>query len=215
MEKVLIAGANGTTGREIVKNLQDHSSYEPIAMIRKEEQQATFDNMNVKSVMGDLEGDLTSAVKGIDRVIFAAGSGGKNVEGVDRDGAINLIDQSKAAGVRKFVMLSSMGADDPSQNEDLKSYLEAKKTADEHLRTSFLEHSIVRPGALTNNAKTNKIKAAEKLGEYGEIPRQDVAQVLIDCLEPNLLKNRTFEILSGDKATPIALKEIDQISFKK
>ena len=58
MEKVLIAGANGTTGREIVKNLQDHSSYEPIAMIRKEEQQATFDNMNVKSVMGDLEGDL-------------------------------------------------------------------------------------------------------------------------------------------------------------
>ena len=66
------------------------------------------------------------------------------------------------------MMLSSMGADDPSQNEDLKSYLEAKKTADEHLRTSFLEHSIVRPGALTNNAKTNKIKAAEKLGEYGE-----------------------------------------------
>jgi len=212
MEKVLIAGANGTTGREIVRNLQDHPSYEPIAMIRKKEQQATFDNMNVKSVIADLEGDVEPAVKGIDRVIFAAGSGGSNVEAVDRDGAINLIDRSKAAGVRKFVMLSSMGADDPSQNEDLKSYLEAKKTADDHLKASFLEYSIVRPGALTNNEKTNKIKAAEKLGEYGEIPRRDVAQVLIDCLEPNMLKNRTFEILSGDKATAIALKEIDQIS---
>jgi len=212
MEKVLIAGANGTTGREIVRNLQDHPSYEPIAMIRKKEQQATFDNMNVKSVIADLEGDVEPAVKGIDRVIFAAGSGGSNVEAVDRDGAINLIDRSKAAGVRKFVMLSSMGADNPSQNEDLKSYLEAKKTADDHLKASFLEYSIVRPGALTNNEKTNKIKAAEKLGEYGEIPRRDVAQVLIDCLEPNMLKNRTFEILSGDKATAIALKEIDQIS---
>jgi len=212
MKKVLIAGANGTTGKEIVKGLKNHPTYEPIAMIRKEEQQATFDMMNVKSIVADLEGDVTAAVKGIDQVIFAAGSGGKKVEAVDRDGAINLIDRSKAAGVKKFVMLSSMGADNPSQNEDLKTYLEAKKAADEHLKASFLEYSIVRPGALTNNEKTNKIKAAEKLGEFGEIPRQDVAQVLIDCLEPNMLKNTTFEILSGDRATELALQEINQVS---
>ncbi|MDT0294816.1 SDR family oxidoreductase [Mesonia ostreae] len=212
MEKVLIAGANGTTGREIVKNLQDHASYEPIAMIRKEEQQATFDNMNVKSIIADLEGGVEPAVQGIDRVIFAAGSGGKKVKEVDRDGAINLIDRSKAAGVRKFVMLSSMGTDDPSQNEELQEYLEAKKEADEHLKSSFLEYSIVRPGALTNNEKTNKIKAAEKLGEYGEIPRKDVAQVLVDCLQPNMLKNKTFEILSGERATELALQEINQVS---
>jgi len=212
MEKVLIAGANGTTGREIVDLLIQHQSYEPVAMIRKEEQSAYFENKNVSYKLADLEGDLTEAVKGIDRVIFAAGSGGhtgdEKTTAIDQDGAINLIDKAKAAGVKKFVMLSSMGTDDPSQNPDLQHYLEAKKTADKHLQASFLDYSIVRPGALTNGEKTNRIKANEHLNEYGEISRKDVAQVIVDCLPPNVLQNKTFEILEGSLATELALQEV-------
>ncbi|SHI63649.1 Uncharacterized conserved protein YbjT, contains NAD(P)-binding and DUF2867 domains [Mesonia phycicola] len=212
MEKVLIAGANGTTGREIVDILIQHQSYEPVAMIRKEEQSAYFENKNVQYKLADLEGDLTEAVKGIDRVIFAAGSGGntgdEKTTAIDQDGAINLIDKAKAAGVKKFVMLSSMGTENPSQNPDLQHYLEAKKTADKHLKASFLDYSIVRPGALTNGEKTNRIKAKEHLNEYGEISRKDVAQVIVDCLPPNVLQNKTFEILEGTLATELALQEV-------
>ncbi|WP_121665930.1 SDR family oxidoreductase [Mesonia aquimarina] len=212
MEKILVAGANGTTGKEIINLLQDHSSFEPIAMIRKEEQQAQFDNQNVKTVLADLEGDLTEAVKGVDRVIFAAGSGGNTSDqktiDVDENGAINLIDRSKAAGVRKFVMLSAMGTDKPSDNPDLEQYLKSKKAADDHLKASFLNYSIVKPGRLTNAEKTNRIKAKTRLNEYGEISRKDVAQVLVDCLPPNMLQNKDFEILSGDKAIEIALTEV-------
>ncbi|MBW2960315.1 SDR family oxidoreductase [Mesonia aestuariivivens] len=212
METILIAGANGKTGREIVNILQDHPSYEPVAMVRNEEQKAYFENQNVKVELGDLEGNLTEVVKGKDRVIFAAGSGGntgkEKTTAVDQEGAINLIDRAKAAGVKKLVMLSSMGADNPSQNEDLQHYLEAKQTADNHLKASFLDYSIVRPGALTDGEKTNRIKAKEKLNEYGEISRKDVAQVMVDCLSPNTLQNKTFEILKGSLATELALQEV-------
>jgi uncharacterized protein YbjT (DUF2867 family) len=214
MEKVLIAGANGTTGREIVAILKNHPQFEPVAMIRKEEQQAYFDNMDVKCKMADLEGDLRDAVKGIDRVIFAAGSGGntgdEKTKAVDQEGAINLIDQAKAAGVRKFVMLSSMGTDNPDQGGDLEFYLRAKKAADDHLKASFLEYSIVKPGALTNGEKTNKIAAKKRLNKYGEISRKDVAQVIVACLPPNMMQNEDFEILSGDTAIELALEEVEQ-----
>lgn len=76
MEKVLVAGANGGTGKEVIEILKNRPDFEPIAMVRRKEQQATFDLQEVKSVVADLEGDLTEAVKGIDRVVFAAGSGG-------------------------------------------------------------------------------------------------------------------------------------------
>jgi uncharacterized protein YbjT (DUF2867 family) len=76
METILVAGANGKTGREIINILQNHSSYEPVAMVRNEDQQAYFENQDVKIAFADLEGDLTEAVQGVDRVIFAAGSGG-------------------------------------------------------------------------------------------------------------------------------------------
>lgn len=213
MEKVLVAGANGTTGREIITILQNHPDYEPVAMIRKEEQSAYFDNKDVKTTLADLEGDLTEAVKGIDRVIFAAGSGGNTgsdkTTSVDEKGAMHLIDKSKAAGARKFVMLSAMGTDNPDQVDGLEHYLRAKQTADDHLKASFLDYSIVKPGMLTNNEKTNKIKAAEKLDEQGEISRKDVAQVLVDCLPANMMKNKEFEILSGDQAIEIALSSIE------
>ncbi len=213
METILVAGANGKTGREIIEILKGTPGYKPLAMIRKEEQKATFDLMEVDTILADLEGDLRAAAKKADKIIFAAGSGGhtppeKTID-VDQNGAINLIDQAKAAGVKKFVMLSSMGVADPKNGpEDLRHYLEAKKVADDHLKACFMEYSIVRPGYLTTGDKTNKIRAGESLGEFGKISRKDVAQVLVDCLEDGIAQNRAFEILSGDIGIEFALREI-------
>ena len=213
MKTILVAGANGKTGREIIEILKGTPGYKPLAMIRKEEQKATFDLMEVGTILADLEGDLREAAQKADKIIFAAGSGGhtppeKTID-VDQNGAINLIDQAKAAGVKKFVMLSSMGTGDPENGpEDLQHYLKAKKIADDHLKACFMEYSIVRPGYLTTGEKTNKIKAKENFKEFGEISRKDVAQVLVDCLEDGIAQNRAFEILSGDLGIEFALREI-------
>jgi uncharacterized protein YbjT (DUF2867 family) len=82
--------------------------------------------------MADLEENLNHAVKNADKVIFAAGSKGKNVIGVDQEGAKKMIDAAKNGGLGKFVMLSSMGADNPSVRDELEDYLKAKKNADDY-----------------------------------------------------------------------------------
>jgi len=210
MEKVLIVGANGTTGKIIVDKVNANDSYEAVAMVRKEEQQTQFNDKGVKTVLADLEKDVTEALKGIDKVIFAAGSGGNTSEKktilVDQEGAKKIVDAAKKAGVKKLVMLSSIKADEPESNPDLANYLKAKEKADQYLRASGLKYTIVRPGTLTNDKATGKIKMAEKLEGKGKITREDVAIVLTRALDDDKVANKTFEMINGDTKIEGAIK---------
>jgi len=197
-KNVLVAGANGTTGRIIIDLLKKSETYQSIAMVRKQDQKDHFEKQGVSAVLADLEEDLSQAVKNTDKVIFAAGSKGKNIIDVDQEGAKRLIDAAKAAGLEKFVMLSSMGADNPVVGKDLEDYLRAKQNADNHLKASALNYSIVRPGALTDDDGTGKIELKEKLEKLGSISRADVAKTLVEVLDNKLKKNKVFEILAGD-----------------
>lgn len=200
-KKVLVAGANGTTGRIIIDLLRQSDTYTPVAMVRKPEQRERFEREQVETVLADLTEDLSQVVTDVTKVIFAAGSGGEKVVEVDQQGAKRLIDAAKQAGIEKFVMLSSMGADDPSQGGKLKDYLSAKHHADEYLRASDLHYVIVRPGALTNEDGRGKIKLGSQLDKGGDISRADVANTLVAVLDDGVMLNHTFEILGGE--TPI------------
>jgi uncharacterized protein YbjT (DUF2867 family) len=197
-KKVLVAGANGTTGRTIINLLKKSEVYQPIAMVRKQDQKDHFENQGVSTVLADLEENLSQAVQNIDKVIFAAGSKGKNIIGVDQEGAKSLTDAAKLAGLEKFVMLSSMGADNPAVSNDLEDYLRAKQNADDYLKASGLSYSIVRPGSLIDDHGTGKIELKEKLEKRGSISRADVAKTLVEALEEDVKQNQTFEILSGE-----------------
>ncbi|WP_424492982.1 SDR family oxidoreductase [Salinimicrobium sp. GXAS 041] len=214
MEKILIVGAHGSTGKRVIEILNNTQSFEPIAMIRKEEQKSIFDDMDVESVLADLEqDDLSPALKGIDKVIFAAGSGGhtgpEKTTAVDEEGAIKVIDAAVKAKVKKFVMLSAMSADEPSSHKELEHYLKAKAEADKYLRNSGLNYTIVRPGALTDDLGMGKVQLGEKV-ERGEISRDDVAFLLVMSLADPLAKNKTFEAIEGDEPIKSALIEISQ-----
>ena len=215
MEKILIVGANGSTGKRIIEILSNSQSFEPVAMIRKEEQKSIFDDMEVKSVLADLEQeDFSGVLKGIDKVIFAAGSGGHTgpdkTTAVDQDGAIKIIDAAKEAKVKKFIMLSAMNADAPSKHPDLEHYLKAKAEADKHLRNSGLNYTIVRPGALTDDMGMGKVKVGVKLDSAGEISRDDVAFLLIMSLADPLVQNMTFEAVEGEEAIKSAMIELSK-----
>ncbi|QNM86234.1 SDR family oxidoreductase [Polaribacter pectinis] len=198
MENILVAGANGTTGKKIVDLLESSQYFNPVAMVRKKEQQRQFEDRNIETVLADLENDVSNATKNIDKIIFAAGSGGKKVKEVDENGAKKLIDAGKKSNVRKFVMLSSMGADNPEKTEELKDYLKAKQNADVYLRESNLPYSIVRPGTLTNEKGYGKIELSKELNKSGEISRDDVAQTLVRVLHDSATINETFEIIKGE-----------------
>jgi len=197
-QNILIAGANGTTGRIIVQLLKDSTAYNPIAMVRKEDQKERFEKEQVTVVLADLEKDVSHALAQVDKVIFAAGSKGKNIIGIDQEGAKRLTDAAKNAGVDKFVMLSSLGAANPSEADELEDYLKAKQNADNYLRESGLNFSIVRPGHLTDEGGTGKIQLQKKLESPGKIARADVAKTLVEVLENGVMHNKIFEIISGE-----------------
>lgn len=209
--KVLIAGANGHTGRLIVQYLIERG-YEAYAMVRSEHQGPELEDLGAKIVLADLEKELDHAVEGKDTVIFAAGSGSKTgpekTIDVDQNGAIRLIDAAKKHGVGHFVMLSAINADRPAEgSEKLAHYLKAKGVADDYLRESGLPFTIVRPGGLTHEAPTGKVKIAAAL-DRGVITRDDVANVIVTSLEEEKARNKSFDLLQGDIPVAEALKSL-------
>ena len=208
MEKILVAGANGTTGKKVISILKQSKKYKPVAIVRKEEQVSQFQNEGVETILANLEKDVSQTTNGIDKVIFAAGSGGKKVKEVDQEGAKKLIDAAKEKGVKKFVMLSSMGADNPEKADEIQEYLKAKHNADEYLKQIGIKYSIVRPGSLNNEDGKGKIELDNKLNKRGEIPRMDVAETLVGALDDTIGKNKTFEILGGEVYIKAALEKI-------
>lgn len=207
MEKILVVGATGTTGRKVVDLLKLSQYFEPIAMVREEGQVQEFSEQDIKTIIGDLEEDVSHTIDNIDKVVFAAGSGGKKVKEVDQEGAKKMIDASKD-NIKKFVMLSSMGADHPEKAEELKEYLMAKFNADEYLKKSNLAYAIVRPGSLTNEKGTGKIMIGQPLNKKGSISRDDVAQVLVRALHDNAVSQDSFEIISGEELIGKAMRTL-------
>lgn len=202
---VLIAGAHGGVGTHITEILAN-SDHEATAMIREQSQVEEMEAFGVETVVADLTEDVTHALAGQDAIVFAAGSGGEDVEGVDRDGAIGMIETAEAEGIERFVMLSSMNADSPDDSPDaLSDYLLAKQAADDRLQSSELTYTIVRPGALTDEPPTGEIRAAEKL-DRGDITRADVAQTLVTALDMASTHGETFEILAGNEPIESALE---------
>ena len=204
---ILVAGGHGKVGLRLLALLvrEGHGAR---GLIRDPAQAAELEAVGAQALIGDLERDDVSAqVAGADAVVFAAGagpgSGAERKRTVDLGGAIRLIEATHASGVRRYVIVSSFGAADPSSGADaMRPYLEAKAEADAALEGSGLDFTIVRPGGLTNDPGSGRIAAAPSLGRRGQIPRDDVAATLLETLRADNTIGKTFELLEGD--TPIA-----------
>ncbi|MUK90340.1 NAD(P)H-binding protein [Ornithinibacillus sp. L9] len=208
--KVLVVGANGQIGKHLVSIIQDKGNMEAKAMIRNQEQAPFFEHLGAESAVVDLEGDIESiakAAEGVDAIVFTAGSGphtGKDKTiMVDLDGAIKTIESAKAAGVKRFVMISSFDTrrqailDAPPS---FAPYVAAKYYADEWLRSTNLDYTIIHPGGLTNDQGTGKVKTGFDL-DIAEIPREDVARAIVASLENDSTIGKEFQVLNGN--TPV------------
>ncbi|RNF40459.1 SDR family oxidoreductase [Planococcus salinus] len=213
--KVLVVGANGQIGRHIVKMLAESSEHTPKAMIRKEEQVSFFNSLGVESILTSLEDDvqeIASAMKDCEAVVFTAGSGAATGADktllIDLDGAAKAVEAAELTGVKRFLMVSAIHADRRENwSETMAPYYVAKHHADNIVRASSLDYTIVRPGLLTDDAGTGKIRAGENL-DSGAIPREDVASVLLHALDNERLYHKTFEIVSGEEEIEQALSKL-------
>lgn len=208
---VVIAGGHGQIALRLERLLAG-SGHRARAIIRNPDHAPDVEAAGGEPVVLDLEalagpGDLIEAVRGADAVVFAAGagpgSGPERKRTVDHGAAVALIAAADAAGVDRYVMISTLGADRPDAGgEAMRAYFEAKGEAEEALRASDLRYTIVRPGSLTDDPGTGLVTVAEHLGEWGSIPRDDVAAVLHTVLVDDRAPGRTIELIAGD--TPIA-----------
>jgi uncharacterized protein YbjT (DUF2867 family) len=209
---VVIAGGHGKIAL-ILERLLTQRGDSVAGFIRNPDHVADLQAVGAEALVVDLErasvDEVAAHLDGADAVVFAAGagpgSGAARKETVDRDAAILLADAAEAAKVRRYVMVSSINADAnaPHTRDDVfTAYLRAKGAADDNVRArDGLDTTIVRPGHLTNDPGTGHVTAAAHT-ERGDIPRADVAAVLLAVLDTPATAGRTFNLISGD--TPIA-----------
>ncbi|TDQ36244.1 SDR family oxidoreductase [Aureibacillus halotolerans] len=213
--KVLVVGANGKIGKQVVQQLQASPQHEALAMIRKAEQESFFQSLGAETTLVDLEGPvdaIADAADGVGAVVFTAGSGGHTGADktllIDLDGAIKTIEAAKQAGVKRFIIVSAIGVHNRATWSDkIAHYSAAKHYADEWLMKSGLDYTIIRPGGLTDEQGIGKVKAAKDL-ERGMIAREDVAATILASLNEPTTIGKDFDLVGGETPIADALKEL-------
>jgi uncharacterized protein YbjT (DUF2867 family) len=212
MARIAIIGAHGKVGQQLMRELYDNGD-DFVGIARGEEAADDIFRLGGEGVTLDLEqadaAALASALAGCDAVVFTAGagpdSGVARKRTVDYGAAVLAIEAARAAGIRRFVMISAAGVDDPATEtalpgEEWPAYVRAKRDADAALRDSGLDWTILRPVALTNDEGAGTVRIAERAG--GQIARADVAAVVVAVLANPGTVGKQWEIASGP--TPVA-----------
>jgi uncharacterized protein YbjT (DUF2867 family) len=210
---VAVAGGHGQIALRLLKLLAQRGD-RARGLIRSPGHAAELEAAGAEAVVCDMEAeeDLGRFVEGAEAIVFAAGagagSGPERKRTVDLGAAVKLIDAARARGIRRYLMVSSIGADDPgSGSEEMRPYLEAKHDADEALAASGLDFTIVRPGRLTDDAGTGLVTAGPDVPR-GDISRDDVAATLAAALAIEHTVGATFVLVGGERPIQDALRSL-------
>ncbi|MEA2428464.1 MAG: hypothetical protein QOF37_2092 [Thermoleophilaceae bacterium] len=205
---IAIAGGHGKIALRLTRLLAQRGD-RVRGLIRKQEHATDVEDAGGAPVLCDIEAldDISGCLEGAHAVVFAAGagpgSGPERKRTVDYGGAVKLIEAAQKRGISRYVMISSIGANDPSSGpEQMRPYLEAKHDADEALIASGLDYTIVRPGSLTDDPGSGRITVSTDWSVSGKIPRDDVAATLAEVLHEDGTIGRVFLVVSGE--TPVA-----------
>jgi nucleoside-diphosphate-sugar epimerase len=212
--RIVIAGAHGKIARRLGRLLSARGD-EVVGIVRNPDHAADLTRDGVEPVVLDLESagvaEVSAVVSGADAIVFAAGagpgSGAARKDTVDRGAAVLLADAAEAAGVRRFLLVSSVGVEavadgrTPDGMDDVfVAYLRAKLAAEQDLLARrALSTTVLRPGSLTDEPGTGLVTLAPSV-ERSSVPRDDVAAVLLALLDADA-DGRVLELMSG--ATPV------------
>jgi nucleoside-diphosphate-sugar epimerase len=195
--RVVLAGAHGQVARRLGRLLSSRGDT-VVGVVRNPAHAADLIADGVEPAVLDLESasveEVARVVSGADAVVFAAGagpgSGAARKDTVDRGAAVLLADAAEQAGVRTYLLVSSIGADDVADgatpdgmDEVFVAYLRAKLAAEQDLLARpGLRTTVLRPGGLTDGPGTGRVTLAAHV-ERGSVPRDDVAAVLLALLD--------------------------------
>jgi uncharacterized protein YbjT (DUF2867 family) len=204
---VVIVGGHGKIALRLEKLLAERGD-SPRGIIRSTEQASDLEAIGAEPIVLDIENvdDIGDALAGSEAVVFAAGagpgSGPARKRTVDYGGAAKLVEACKSQEIRRYVMVSTVGADHPeSWTDETRPYFEAKAEADKLLAESGLDYTIIRPGRLTDDPGMGRVAIAEDL-DRSSVTRDDVAAVIAECLTADNTIGKGFDLMND--GTPIA-----------
>ncbi|WP_320774615.1 NAD(P)H-binding protein [Streptomyces sp. CRN 30] len=214
--RIVIAGGHGQIALRLERLLAARGD-EAVGLIRRAEQGDDLREAGAEPVVCDLESatvdEVAEHLRGADAAVFAAGagpgSGAARKETVDRAAATLFADAAVHAGVRRYIVVSSMGADPLHEGDEVFDvYQRAKGEADEYVRrVDALDWTILRPGMLTNDAGTGLVRLEARTGR-GPIPRDDVAAVLMELVDTPATAGLTLELVTGSAPVSVAVKSV-------
>jgi uncharacterized protein YbjT (DUF2867 family) len=212
--EVLVIGGHGQVGLRLLR-LLTREGHRGRGVIRKAQQASDLEAVGAEAVLCDLErgDDLRPHLDAADAIVFAAGAGPGSGPGrkrtVDYGAAVKSMEAARDRGATRFVIVSSIGTHDVAGSaEAMRPCLEAKRDADDALKQSGLEWTIVKPGHLTDAPGSGRVQVRRSFGGRADVPRDDVALVLLECLQaPNMI-GVEFELFEGDVPAREAVRSL-------
>ena len=214
MARIAVVGGHGKVALQL-HPLLVAAGHRPVALVRNDGYRAELEALGADVRLLDIENaaidDFAEAFGDCDAVVFSAGGGSDgNIErkwSVDLGGSLKSIDAAKVVGIRRFVQVSAIKVDVPVADDASpvwRAYVDAKRQADEALRASDLDWTILRPGALTDDAGTGRVTLAAEV-DRAPIPRADVAAVVVAVIDDDATIGGQWELVSGEDPITEAL----------
>ncbi|WP_092861503.1 NAD(P)-binding oxidoreductase [Quadrisphaera sp. DSM 44207] len=216
--RIAVAGAHGQIARPLIRLLAAEGD-EVVGLVRDADHVADVEADGASAAVVDLEHadveDVAAALQGCEAVVFAAGagtgSGAARKETMDRGGAALLADAAERAGADRYLLVSAMGVESVRDGavpqglpEPMLPYLRAKLASEDDLRSRDLAWTVLRPGALTDEPGSGRVRLAPS-AEPGSVPRADVAAVLAALLRSGRAGGLVLELVEGGDPVPDAV----------
>lgn len=209
--KITIIGGHGKIALQAASLLTERGD-EVVSIVRNPDHVSDIAARGGTAAVLDIQeasaADLAEVFEGSDAIVFSAGAGGGDPErtyAVDRDAAIRSMHGADIAGIKRFIMVSFLNADTEHLvplDDSFYPYMAAKIAADEHLRSSGLDYTILAPGSLTLEDPTGKLNPAPESSADSSTSRGNVAQAIVAALDQPASSGRTIEFSDGN--TPLA-----------
>lgn len=212
MKNILVIGAHGQTGQQVVNQLVQNDNMQPIAGVRDQSQFKGFTDQGIEARLVDVRQSVKEIKKqldGIDAIVISIGGGWM----IDLDGKVKVYQAAEQAGIKRVVLVSA-GAIEHFHDEkrlpwmdEWEEYSAAMYYADMLLMNSDLDYTIIRPENLTNEPGTGKVTIGDYL-PHNYTSRANVAAVIVASLEDDNTVRKAFDVEDGNTPIKEALEEL-------